>query len=128
MTPTVLLMAIMLVGEAGGDCTKAELKQDKCESMALVASVALNRAKAWHETPRQAIVRPRAFYGLKNGLYDKADTQLKQIALKISKEALENKIKDKTGGALYFINPKHENPFKWCKIKTYQYKNHVFYK
>jgi spore germination cell wall hydrolase CwlJ-like protein len=116
---TLILFAMLLCGEASGE---------GIEGMRLVASTVLNRAEAWHKPIRTVITQPRQYYGLKSGLWDKCPQKIKEQALQVAKEALEGRIIDKTDGALFFINPKHEKPFKWCKVLTYTYKNHAFYK
>ena len=116
---TVVLLAMLLVGEAGGQ---------GAEGMRLVASTVINRSVAWDKPIRDVIVQPRQHYGLTSGLYEQSSPKTQALALKIAQEALVGGIKDRTGGALYFINPRHEKPFRWCKVKTYQYKDHAFYK
>ncbi len=116
---TQLLLAKTIAGEAYGDGNKG---------MELVAMVVINRSKAYKKTIREAIVQRGAFYGLKSGLYDKLTMKQKAEVNKIALRALNGELVDVTSGALFFINPAHEKPFKWCKVMTYKYKNHVFYK
>jgi N-acetylmuramoyl-L-alanine amidase len=123
-----MLLEIMTTAEILARVLIGEARSEGRTGMECVATVAINRAKAHHRTVRAEIMHPSSFYGLKPGLKYSKDSKYYILALDIAKKAISGQLKDKTGGALYFINPKHEKPFRWCKIKTFSYKNHDFYK
>lgn len=108
-----------LAAEAGGE---------GIEGMRLVAMTVQNRMKAQHKTAHQIVSAKSQYYGFtaKNGarLYKSVKARADQVA----RELLDGKLKDKTGGAVYFINPKTEKPFRWCKVLTYAHGNHHFYR
>lgn len=106
----------------------AESCGEGLEGMSLVAETIRNRAKSQHKTPWQVISAKKQYYGYtaKNGakLYRSCKAEADRVTAMLLNDTLPNK----TDGALYFINPKTEKPFKWCKTRTYAHKNHVFYR
>lgn len=110
------IVAEVIVAEAGGE---------GYEGMHAVANTIANRARLWHKTPYQIVTQKNQYYGyiVKNRhlLYLRACRTANQLASNIMS------LQDVTNGALYFRRP-DEPMFKWCKIKTYRYKNHIFYK
>jgi len=49
------------------------------------------------------------------------------VAKDIVKKVFNDNCPDITNGALYFRRP-NERMFRWCKIETFRYNNHIFYK
>lgn len=93
--------------------------------MRAVACVIANRAKAQGKTPFAIVTARNQFYGYTAKNRHKLYLWVKSVADKLAKEIMT--LKDITNGALYFRRP-DEPKFRWCKIETYRYKNHIFYK
>jgi spore germination cell wall hydrolase CwlJ-like protein len=106
----------------------AEACSEGITGMRLVAETINNRSKAQHKTPYQIISAKNQYYGYTAKTSYKLYDQCKASADQVTNELLAGNTGDKTKGALYFINPKTEKPFRWCKVLTYAFKNHVFYK
>lgn len=103
----------------------AEASGEGYQGMYAVACTIANRAKLWHKTSYQIVTQKNQYYGYtaKNRylLYLKVRRIANQLAGNIML------LQDITNGALYFR--RFDEPmFKWCKIETYRYKNHIFYK
>jgi spore germination cell wall hydrolase CwlJ-like protein len=130
-----ILILLLLTGIARADqlsdiarTLAAEAGGDGIDGMRAVGMVIANRSKKYKQSIYKVVTAENQFYGYtaRNGsaLYAK----VKQEADQVARELVEGRLIDKTGGALYFINPRFEKPFPWCKVKTYSYKNHTFYK
>lgn len=117
MTSTVLLLAMLICGEHASSEA----------GMRLVANTVANRAEAWNMPIRAVITQPRAYYGLKSGLWERSPESVRQKALKIAQDTLNGHNKDATGGALYFRRP-CERIRPWHKVLTLKTKEHWFYK
>lgn len=109
-------VAVTIAAEAGGE---------GYYGMFLVANTIANRARLYKKTPYQIISAKNQYYGFtavnryKN--YEAVRSLANDLAVQIMK------LPDFSEGALYFRNLK-EPRFKWCKVETARYKNHIFYR
>ena len=110
------VVAEVIAAEAGGE---------GYQGMYAVANTIANRAKVYHKTPYQIVTQKNQYYGYtaknRHILYLRVCRTAKQLATNILL------LSDVTNGALYFRRP-DEKMFKWCKVETYRWKNHIFYK
>lgn len=90
-----------------------------------VACIIANRAKAQGKAPFAIVTARNQFYGYTAKNRHKLYLQVKPIVDKLAREIMT--LKDITGGALYFRRP-DERLFPWCKVETFRWKNHIFYK
>ena len=110
------IVAQVIAAEAGGE---------GYIGMQCVANVIANRARIQHKTPYEIVTQKNQFYGLTAKNRIKLYTQVKKSADYLSAHIMA--LPDKTFGALYF-RQLTEPKFRWCKIETARYKNHIFYK
>lgn len=110
------IIAEVIAAEAGGE---------GYQGMYAVACTIANRAKLWHKTPYQIVTQKNQYYGYtaknRRFLYLRVCRTANLLAVNILS------LQDVTNGALYFRRP-NEPVFKWCKVETYRWKNHIFYK
>ncbi len=110
------IVAEVIAAEAGGE---------GYQGMHAVANTIANRARLWHKTPYQIVTQKNQYYGYtaknRHSLYLRVCRTANQLAVDIMS------LQDVTNGAVYFRRP-DEPMFEWCKIETYRYKNHIFYK
>jgi hypothetical protein len=111
--------------EAVAITISAEASGEGYEGMYRVANTIANRAKLWHKTPYEIVSSKNQYYGYTAKNRIKLYKSVKKDADYLAKNIMT--LKDKTNGAIYFRRP-DEKMFKWCKIKTASYKNHIFYK
>ena len=90
-----------------------------------VACVIANRAKAQGVSPYVVVTARNQFFGYTAKNRHKLYLQVKPIADRLARDIMG--LKDITGGALYFRRP-DEKMFRWCKVETFRYKNHIFYR
>ena len=90
-----------------------------------VACVIANRAKAQGVSPYVVVTARNQFFGYTAKNRYKLYLQVKPIVDKLAMDIMW--LRDITKGALYFRRP-DEKMFKWCRIETFRYKNHIFYK
>ena len=90
-----------------------------------VACVIANRAKAQGISPYAVVTARSQFYGYTAKNRHKLYLQVKPIVDRLAKDIMN--LKDITNGALYFRRP-DEKMFRWCKVETFRYKNHIFYR
>ena len=95
--------------------------------MELVAMTILNRATLRHTTPYKEATRPNQYYGLTAINSHKLYAQCKDSADRVASRLMNGYLKDEIDGAIYFRRP-DEPMFRWCKIKTFRYLNHIFYR
>ena len=110
------VIAQVIAAEAGGE---------GYQGMYAVANTISNKAKLWNKTPYQIVIQKNQYYGYTAKNRKILYLRVKLIADRLAKDIMQ--LIDVTKGALYFRRP-DELMFKWCKIETYRYKNHVFYK
>ena len=126
------ILAATLWGEARGEGE---------QGMQAVMNVIMNRSKGDFNKAVGIVLKPKQFsfwnnkpnqikysVDLANKLRNSKDKQYLS-ALKIVDSALKHQLKDITGGAKFYFNPKLANP-KWAKkmVKTVRIGNHDFYK
>ena len=111
-------VAVVIAAEAGGE---GEI------GMRAVACVIANRARAQHKTPYQIVTTKNQFYGLTAKNRMKLYRSVKPIADRLARGIM--RLKDITGGALYFRTEK-EKLFPWTKKENFTVRigNHIFYK
>ena len=135
--PAVILMTILIAALAASlaradsqeqiiaEVIAAEAGGEGYQGMFAVACTIANRAKLWNKTPYQIVTQKNQYYGYtainRHSLYLRVWSVANQLARNILL------LTDVTKGALYFRRP-DEKMFKWCKIETYRWKNHIFYK
>lgn len=128
----IILFFLIVVVPAQADENKsiaitiaAEAAGEGFEGMYRVANTIANRSELYHKTPFQVVSQKNQYYGFTAKNRIKLYESVKEEADYLAQNIL--KLKDKTDGALYFRT--HKEPrFKWCKVETARYKNHVFYK
>lgn len=109
-------IAIVIAAEAGGE---------GYTGMYLVANTIRNRAVQQRKTPMEIVRQKNQYYGLTAKNRQNCYTAVKVSADYLAANVM--KLPDKTKGAIYFRQLK-EPRFKWCKVETVRYKNHIFYK
>lgn len=124
------IVATTLWGEARGEGTKG---------MQAVMNVIMNRSKQDFNKARSIVLQPKQF-SMWNKVSDPEKLAMKlaieyrdnktwKEAVKIVDLAMKGQLKDITGGATFYFNPKLANP-SWAKkmVKTASIGNHDFYK
>jgi spore germination cell wall hydrolase CwlJ-like protein len=105
----------------------AEAAGEGEEGMRGAANVMNNRSVKKGKTPFEIINEKNQFYGTTAKNRDKLYQEVKPIADKIVEEMYQKKLKDNTGGAEYFRQPK-EKIMKWHGDETVRIGNHIFHK
>lgn len=111
-------IAQTLAAEAGGEGR---------QGLYAVACTIGNRARAWGLSPYQVVSQPHQYYGFTARNRVRLYATVRHDADEITALLLSGRLVDCTGGALYFRRP-DEPRFRWCKIETYRWRNHVFYR
>jgi spore germination cell wall hydrolase CwlJ-like protein len=110
------IIAMVIAAEAAGEGV---------EGMRLVAEVVRNRAKNGNYI--KVVTAKNQFYGYTAKNRHKLYKSVKAQADKIVNDMYAGKLGNETNGALYFRRP-DEPMFRWCKVQTYSYKSHIFYR
>ncbi len=110
-------IAMVIAAESAGEGVKG---------MELVAEVVRNRAGK-SKNYLKVVTAKNQFYGYTAKNRHKLYKSVKAQADKIVDDMYAGKLGNKTDGALYFRRP-DEPMFKWCKVRTFAYKSHVFYR
>jgi spore germination cell wall hydrolase CwlJ-like protein len=131
----ILLLTIYFLGVAGiakadeiqviAEVIAAEAGGEGYQGMYAVACTIANRSRLWRKTPYEIVTQKNQYYGYTAKNRHKLYLQVKPIVDKLAREIM--RLKDITKGALYFRR-QDERLFPWCKIETFRYKNHIFYK
>lgn len=103
----------------------AESASQGYEGMYLVANTIKNRAILRRISPYGVVCQKNQYYGYTNKNRAKIYASVRNKAYWLAEHIME--LPDKTNGAIYFRQI-GEPKFKWCKIETVRYKNHIFYK
>ena len=109
-------VAVVIAAEAGGE---------GYFGMYLVANTIRNRAIQSGRTPLGVVRQKNQYYGLTAQGRWKCYAAVRAQADYLAANVL--KLPDKTGGALYFRQPREKRQ-KWHKTETVRYGGHVFYK
>ena len=109
-------VAVVIAAEAGGE---------GYTGMVMVANTIRNRAIRQHKTPLEVVRQRNQYYGLTAPGRWKCYAAVRKEADYLAANVL--KLPDKTGGALYFRQPREKRQ-KWHKVETVRYKGHIFYK
>jgi spore germination cell wall hydrolase CwlJ-like protein len=124
----VSLTATLAYGNTKEEIAKtiaAEAGGEGYTGMYLVANTIANRAQKLDKTPYQVVSQKFQYYGFtakyRNARYLEVKKQADYLAENIMR------LPDKTKGAIFFRQTK-EPRFKWCKVETIKYKNHIFYR
>lgn len=123
-----------------------EARGEGTTGMQAVLNVIMNRAGGKFSKADEVVMKPYQFavwnnskdpdgdaqdlaQKARNGKLAKADDDAYLAAIQLVDLARQGKLKDVTGGATFYINPKHANP-SWLKkmTKTKKIGNHQFYK
>jgi len=130
----VLLMAKLLFSEASKD---AKFSDDDATSVAWVVKNRLARPERFGGTLEDVVYAPSQFSGVNSNEWNKVDSgnltkeeeKIYKRFIQISSGVLRGDIKDTTGGADHYFNPKLANP-SWAKKmkKTYSSGAHDYYK
>ena len=110
------VVASVISAEASGD---GEL------GLYAVGCVIMNRCEKYNKTPYEVVTAKSQFSG-----YTAKNRLLRYSEVKENADFLADNIMyltDITGGALYF-KTEREKLKPWHKVKTFEYRNHVFYK
>ncbi len=105
----------------------AEAAGEGEQGMIAVANVMENRSIKKGKTPFEIINEKNQFYGTTAKNREELYRQVKPIADKIVEQMYQKKLKDTTGGAEYFRQPK-EKVMKWHGDETVRIGNHIFHK
>ena len=129
----VLLMAQLLFSEASKD---AKFSDDDATSVAWVVKNRLARPERFGGTLEDVVYAPSQFSGVNSNEWNKVDSgnltkeeeKIYKRFIQISSGVLRGDIKDTTGGADHYFNPKLANP-SWAKKmkKTYSSGAHDYY-
>lgn len=106
----------------------AEGAGEGLEGMRLIAETIRNRARLSRRSYYAEATRRGQYYGYTAKNRTRLFISVRRQAEQVVDDLFSGRLEEKTKGALYFINHNREKPFKWCKILTYKYKNHSFYK
>ncbi len=113
------IIAEVLAAEAGGE---------GLEGLLLVAETIRNRSEKSGRSYFYEATKQNQYYGYTAKNRTLLYLRVKSLADKATDILFSGKLGDKTSGALYFINHNTEKPFKWCKVFTYKFGNHSFFK
>lgn len=104
----------------------AEATGEGYYGMYLVSNTIKNRAILFNKSPFEVVKQKSQYAGFTSKNREKLYNEVKKQADYLAENLMT--LEDKTNGAIYFENiNKYGKPY-WCKIKTLEYKNHVFYK
>jgi len=109
-------VAVVIAAEAAGE---------GYTGMYLVANTIRNRAIQSGRTPLEIVRQRNQYYGLTAPGRWKCYAAVRKAADYLAANVM--KLPDRTGGALYFRQPR-ERRQKWHKVETVRYGGHIFYK
>ena len=138
-TPEKLKDAYVVVATLWG-----EARGEGTEGMQAVLNVIMNRSKGNFTNAASVVLKPKQFsvwnsisdpYEYSTNMAQKAregklqDVKQYREAVRLVDQAMKGQLKDITGGATFYFNPKLANP-SWAKSmkKTIRIRNHDFYK
>jgi spore germination cell wall hydrolase CwlJ-like protein len=110
-----------------GKTLAAEAAGEGEEGMLAVINVINNRSVKKGKTPFEIINEKNQFYGTTAKNRERLYQEVKPLADKLVEMLYNKQLKDNTGGAEYFRQPK-ESIRKWHGQETVKIGNHIFHK